>query len=125
MFFILTAKLVIFLHLKTKFYCPYVVALFKNFSVVAAMLPIMAKINVILKSECGNTWEFRHSLGKELKVMMILPLKNIFIFAYHAADIEDCSFLAGNSNDFKVTSMESLRIDKDHPRTVNLYIWNI
>ena len=68
------------------------------------MLPIMAKINIILKSECGNTWEFRHSLGKELKVMMILALKNIFIFAYQAADIEDCSFLAGNSNDFKVTS---------------------
>ena len=56
-------------------------ALFKNFSVVAAMLPIMAKINVILRSECGDTWEFRHSLGKELKVTMILPLKNTFIFA--------------------------------------------
>ena len=45
------------------------------------MLPIMAKLSVILKSECVNSWEFLHSLGKELKVMMILPLKNIFYSA--------------------------------------------
>ena len=34
-----------------------------------------------LRSECANTWEFLHSLGKELKVMMIPPLKNIFYSA--------------------------------------------
>ena len=28
-----------------------------------------------------NIWEFLHSLGKELKLMMILPLKNIFYSA--------------------------------------------
>ena len=67
-----------FLHLKTKFHRSYFLALFTNFSVVAAMLPIMAKLSVILKSECANIWEFLHSLGKELKVMMIPPLKNIF-----------------------------------------------
>ena len=49
-----------------------------NFNVVAAMLPIMAKLNAILRSECVNTWEFLHSLGQELNVMMILPFKNIF-----------------------------------------------
>ena len=32
-----------------------------NFSVVAAMLPIMAKLSVILRSECLNTWEFLQS----------------------------------------------------------------
>ena len=78
LFFRLSARLVTFLHLKTKFHRSYVLALFTNFSVVAAMLPIMAKLSVILKSECANTWEFLHSLGKELKVMMIPPLKNIF-----------------------------------------------
>ena len=30
-------------------------ALFTNFSAVAAMLPIMAKLSVILKSKCLNT----------------------------------------------------------------------
>ena len=34
-----------------------------------AMLPIIAKLNVILMSECVNTWEFLHSLGKELKMI--------------------------------------------------------
>ena len=63
-----------FLHFKTKFHRLYVLVLFTNFSAVAAMLPIMAKLNIILRSECVNTWEFLHSLGKELKMMMILPL---------------------------------------------------
>ena len=73
------AKLVIFLHLKTKFHCSYVLALpTTSFSVVAAMLLIMAKLNLILRSEYVNIWEFLHLLGKELKVMIILPLKNIF-----------------------------------------------
>ena len=54
-----------FLHLKKKFHHSYVVALFTNFSVVATMLPIMAKLNIILRTECVSTWEFRHSLGKK------------------------------------------------------------
>ena len=74
----LSTKLVTFLHLKTKFHCSYILALFTNFSVVAAMLPIMAKLSVTLRSEGMNTWEFLQSLEKGLKVMMILPLKKIF-----------------------------------------------
>ena len=73
----ISARLVTFLHLKTKFYRSYVLALFKNFSMVAAMLPNMAKLSVILKSECANTGGFLYSLRKELKVMMIPLLKNI------------------------------------------------
>ena len=68
----LSAKLVTFSQLKTKFYRSCILALFTNFSAVAAMLPIMAKLSVILKSECVNTWEFLHSLGKELKEMIIV-----------------------------------------------------
>ena len=56
----LSARLVTFLHLKTKFHRSYVLTLFTNFSIVAAMLPIMAKPSVILISECVNTWEFLH-----------------------------------------------------------------
>ena len=39
------------------------------------------KLNIILRSEYVNTWEFLHLLGKELKVMVILSLKNIFYSA--------------------------------------------
>ena len=31
------------------------------------MLPIMAKLNIILRSECVNTWGFLHSLGERVK----------------------------------------------------------
>ena len=39
------------------------------------------KLSVILRSECVNTREFLHSLGIELKEIMILPLKNTFYSA--------------------------------------------
>ena len=109
----LSAKLVTVLHLKTKFHRFYVLALFRNFSAVAAMLPIMAKLNVILRSECVNTWQFLHSLGKEFKMMTILPWKNL-LFCNHTPDFEDFSILASNNNDFKVKLMESLLINRDH-----------
>ena len=58
----LSAKLVTLCHLKTKFHRSYVLVLFTNFGVVAAILPIMAKLSVILTPECVKTWEFLHSL---------------------------------------------------------------
>ena len=76
-----SAKLVTFLHLKIEFHRSYILTLITNFSMVVAKLPIMAKLNVILKSEFLNTWEFRHVLGKELKVMMILPIQTTFYSA--------------------------------------------
>ena len=96
-----SARLVTFLHLKTKFHRSYVLALFTNFSVVAAMLPIMAKLSVILKSECANTWEFLHSLGKELKVMMIPPLKNIFYSAITHLNLKISQFLQATTMTLK------------------------
>ena len=76
----------------------------------------MSLVNVIIKkkqqkSECVNTWEFLQSLAKELKVMMILPLKNIF----YSAITHLVLILATNNNDFEVTLMESLLINRDHP----------
>ena len=44
-------------------------------------IKIFKVIKVILKSERVNTWEYLHSLGKELKLMMILPIKNILYSA--------------------------------------------
>ena len=106
-------KLSIFLHLKTEFHCFYVMSVFRNFSVVAAMLPVTAKLNVILRSEWWNTWELRHSLEKELKVMTIAPLKNILYSAITRL-ILNFSFLTTNNKNFKVTLMESLLINRDH-----------
>ena len=63
------------------------------------MLPIMAKLNVILRSESVNTWKFQLLHEKEFKVMMILSLKDF----NHSLDFEDFSILFSNSNDFKVT----------------------
>ena len=111
--FVFQWKLSIFLHLKTEFHCFYVMSVFRNVSVVAAMLPVTAKLNVILRSEWWNTWELRHSLGKELKVMTIVPLKNIFYSAITRL-ILNFSFLTTNNKNFKVTLMESLLINRDH-----------
>ena len=46
--------------------------------------------------------------------MMIPPLKNI-LFCNHTPDFEDFSIFANNNNDFKVTLIEILLIDRDHP----------
>ena len=100
-FFRLSTRLVTCLHLKTKFHCSYILALFTNFSVVAAVLPIMAKLSVILNSECVNSSEFLHSLGKELKVMMILPLKNIFYSAITQLILKISQFLQPTTTTLK------------------------
>ena len=77
-------------------------ALFTNLSAVAAMLPIMAKLNVILKSECVNTWEFLHSLAKELKETMILPLKNTFYSAIMHPILKISQFLLPTTTTLKL-----------------------
>ena len=51
-------KLINFITFKNKISISYVLALIINLSAVAAMLPIMAKLSAILKSECVNTLEF-------------------------------------------------------------------
>ena len=72
----------------------------------------MAKLGVILRKECMNTWEFLHSLEKELNDSAI---KQRLLFCNHAPDFEDFSILATYGNYFNVTLMESLLINRDHP----------
>ena len=74
------------------------------------MLSIMAILIIILRSERVNTWEFLHPLAKELKVMMILPLKDI----NSTPDFEHFSILT-TKNNFKATLRESLLIIRDNP----------
>ena len=71
-FFIFKDRIPLFIH------SGIILILFINFSVVVAMILIMGKVKVNSISECVNTKEFPHSLGKELKAMKILPLNNTF-----------------------------------------------
>ena len=42
-------------------------------------------------------------------------IKEHLLFCNHAPDFEDFSILATNNNDFKVTLIETLLINRDHP----------
>ena len=53
--------------------------------------------------------------GKRVKVDDDSSIKEHLLFCNHKPDFEDFSILATNNNDFKVTLMESLLINKDHP----------
>ena len=53
--------------------------------------------------------------GKRVKGDDDSAIKEHLLFCNHAPDFEDFSILATNNNDFKVTLMESLLINRDHP----------
>ena len=95
-------KISIFLYLKIEFHNSYLLALFITFSVMAAMLPITTKLNVML-------WGFfRHKLGKELKTMATLPLKNIFYSAITHLILNISPFSQLTKATLKFSLMETL-----------------
>ena len=64
--------------------------------------------------------------GKRVKGNDDSAIKKYLYFCNHPLDFEDFAITTTSSNDFKVTLMESLLIDRDHPRLnkkTNLYIW--
>ena len=75
------------------------------------MLPIMAKLSVILKSEFVNS----ALTGKRVTGDDDSAIKEHLLFCNHTPDFEDFSILAANKNDFKVILMESRLINRDHP----------
>ena len=78
-------------------------------------ITIKRNLTKLHAARIGNSWEFLHSLGKELQVMMILPLKNIFYSAIAHLILKISQFLQPTTTTFKVTLMESLLINRDHP----------
>ena len=78
LFLRLSAKLIIFVHLWTEFIHSYVLAFFKILVLWCYSYLLRQNKTIILRSECVNTCGFWLSLGKELKAMAVLPLKNIF-----------------------------------------------
>ena len=53
--------------------------------------------------------------GKTLKGDNDSAVKEHHLFCNHSSGFDDFSILASNNNDFKVTLMESLLINRDHP----------
>ena len=53
--------------------------------------------------------------GKRVKGDDDSGIKEHLLFCNHTPEFEDLSILASNNNDFKVTLMESLLINRDHP----------
>ena len=53
--------------------------------------------------------------GKRVKGDDDSAIKEHLLFCNHTPDFENFSILASNNNDFKVTLMESLLINRDHP----------
>ena len=43
------------------------------------------------------------------------PIKDPHLFSNHSSDFDDFSILARNNNDFKITLMENLLINRDLP----------
>ena len=60
-------------------------------------------------------WEEWEYAGRRVKGDDDFAIKEHLLFCNHAFDFEDFLALAINNNDFKVTLMESLLINKDHP----------
>ena len=53
--------------------------------------------------------------GKRVKGDDDSVIKEQYLLYNHLPDFEDFSILTRNSNNFKITLMESLLIDRDHP----------
>ena len=53
--------------------------------------------------------------GKRVKGDDNSTIKEHLLFCNHTPDFEDFSILETNNSDFKVTLMESLLINRDHP----------
>ena len=78
------------------------------------MLPNIAKLNAIFKVRmCEHLGVFALT-GKRVKGDNDFVIKEHHLFCNHSSGSDDFSILARN-NDFKVTLMASLLINRDHP----------
>ena len=71
------------------------------------MLPIMAKLSIILKLMYKHL-EISALTRKRVKGDDDSAIKEHLLFCNHTTDFENFSILATNNNDFKVTLTESL-----------------
>ena len=102
-----------FFTFKDKFYHSYVLALFTNFSVAAAVLSFMPKLSVILMCEHLGSSALT---GKRVEGDDDSTTKEHLLFCNHTPDFKDFLILATNNN---VALMDSLLINRDHPSLNN------
>ena len=97
------------------FYAVYVLALFTKFSAVAANYYGKTKryFKVRMYEDLGISTNWGEELGEELNHGF--TTKEHLFLCNHSPDFEDFSVLDANNNDIKVTLMESLLINRDHP----------
>ena len=105
-----------------------------NFFTFKDKIPLVLRSGIVYKFQCGScnaTYygktkrRFKVRMcehlgisaltGKRVKGDDDSAIKEHLLFCNHKPDFEDFSILATNNNDFKVTLMESLLIDRDHP----------
>ena len=107
--------------LKTKFHRSYILALFTSFSVVAAMLLIMAKLNIIFKVRMFKHLGISALTGKRVKGDDDSAIKEHLLFGNYAPDFEDFSI---STNNTLVPLIESLLINIDHPQEQMIFTYS-
>ena len=105
-----------------------------NFFTFKDKIPVFLRSGIVYKFKCGG-WNatyygktkrlFKARIyerfgvsvftGKRVKGGNNSVIKEHHLFWNHSSGFDDFSVLASNNNDFKVTLMESLLINKDHP----------
>ena len=100
-------------------------------------IPSFLRSGIVYKFECGSCnatyhdktkrhfkarmWEplgISAHTGKRVKGDYDSAIKEHLLFCNHAPDFENFSVLATNNNGFKLTSMISLLINRDHPSLI-------
>ena len=107
----LSAKLATFLHLKTKFHSGIVY----KFQCGSCNATYYGKTKRHFKVRMCEQLGISALTGKRVKGDDDSAIKEHLLFCNHTPDFEDFSILATNNNDSKVTLMESLLINRDHP----------
>ena len=100
-----------FLHLKKKFHRFYVLAL----QLPSCNATYQGKTKRHFKVRICKYFGISGINGKRIKGDDDSAIKDHFLFCNHTPDFENFSILSTNNNDFKVTLMESLLINRDHP----------
>ena len=105
-----------------------------NFFTFKDKIPSFLRSGIVYKFQCGScnaTYygktkrHFKVRICEHLGISVLTgkrvkgdddsAIKEHLLFCNHTPDFEDFSILASNNNDFKVTLMESLLINRDHP----------
>ena len=105
-----------------------------NFFTFKDKIPIFLRSGIVYKFKCGGCnatyygktkCHFKVRMcehlgvsaltGKRVKGDSDSAVKEHHLFCNHSSGFDDFSMLASNNNDFKITLMESLLINRDHP----------